>query len=536
MRFLPVGDDHFIVELEDLEKTLQLYNSLITKPLNGLGEMIPAARTLLIRFDPNISRQEDLINQISARNLEGKAQQHGKVIEIPVHYNGEDLNEVAEILGLSVEDVIRRHTQSDYIVAFTGFAPGFAYLVNGDPIFDLPRRKTPRTRIPAGSIGFAGRFSGIYPQASPGGWQLIGITDVPMFDLSRTPPALLQPGMHVHFRDAAKEKTTVPVQPHPIFQATGTAVFKVTAAPMPVFYQDNGRHNVASQGVCPSGALDQSSAHDANRLVGNETGETVLEINLGGFAFHVLERAVIALTGADSPITIKTANGKTIKGAYASALALEAGDEVSIGYAQKGARAYLGIRGGFDAENVLSSASTDTLSHLGPRQIIAGDTLYKKRQKPTASVMIETLPKKDLPQSGDTVTLDVVMGPRADWFTPEAIALFTSQLWHVSEQSNRVGARLEGATPLERSITNELPSEGTVTGALQVPPSGQPVLFLKDRPLTGGYPVIAVIASHHLDLAGQIPVGAKIRFRAIAPFHELQLKSAPAGHQKGTQK
>ena len=131
------------------------------------------------------------------------------------------------------------------------------------------------------------------------------------------------------------------------------------------------------------------------------------------------------------------------------------------------------------------------------------------------------LPPADLPTLEHEVVLDVVMGPRTDWFTPEAIARFAAQRWQVTPQSNRVGLRLAGEVPLDRAITGELPSEGTALGALQVPPSGQPVLFLADHPLTGGYPVIGCVAPYHLDRAGQIPVGAWLRFNPIQPFAEL---------------
>jgi allophanate hydrolase subunit 2 len=119
------------------------------------------------------------------------------------------------------------------------------------------------------------------------------------------------------------------------------------------------------------------------------------------------------------------------------------------------------------------------------------------------------------------VVLDVVMGPRTDWFTPEAVALFAQQVWTVTPQSNRVGLRLAGDTPLARQQTAELASEGTALGAIQVPASGQPVLFLADHPLTGGYPVIGCVAPHHLDRAGQIPIGARIQFNPIQPFAEI---------------
>jgi len=135
-----------------------------------------------------------------------------------------------------------------------------------------------------------------------------------------------------------------------------------------------------------------------------------------------------------------------------------------------------------------------------------------------AIVGLHELPPADLPALQQTVTLDVVMGPRTDWFTAEAVALLASQPWKVTPQSNRVGLRLAGEQPLVRANPAELPSEGTALGALQVPPSGQPVLFLADHPLTGGYPVIGAVATYHLDRAGQIPIGASVRFNPLHPF------------------
>ena len=126
-----------------------------------------------------------------------------------------------------------------------------------------------------------------------------------------------------------------------------------------------------------------------------------------------------------------------------------------------------------------------------------------------------------LPRSGETVTLDTILGPRSDWFTDKGLETLVSQSWQVTAESSRVGMRLSGSIPLERRDAAELASEGTALGAIQVPHSGQPVLFLADHPLTGGYPVIGVIAAHHLDLAGQLPIGANIRFNPIAPFDPL---------------
>lgn len=156
-----------------------------------------------------------------------------------------------------------------------------------------------------------------------------------------------------------------------------------------------------------------------------------------------------------------------------------------------------------------------------PPALAASDRLALRPVALGSIVGNAQLPPDDLPGTDRDVVLDVVPGPRTDWFTPDAVQLLASQRWRVTPQSNRVGLRLAGDEPLTRTITQELPSEGTVTGAIQVPASGQPVLFLADHPLTGGYPVIACVAPHHLDRAGQIPVSAWVRFNPIRPFEAI---------------
>ncbi|WP_062118676.1 urea amidolyase family protein [Aureimonas sp. AU40] len=529
MRILPVSLRVVLVELADLGETLALFASLQAEPLAGVDEVLPAARTLMIRFQPEILSPESLAEALRARDLAARPERGGALVEVPTVYDGEDLAEVAALTGLSVEEVIRRHAASEFTVAFSGFAPGFGYLVGGDETLHVPRRQSPRTRIPAGSVALAGPFSGVYPQPSPGGWQLIGTTPVPMWDLARTPPALFQPGDRVRFVPIApveaerlREEATAAV---PAAEAQARAGgLAVLAAPMPALFQDRGRFGETRQGVSASGALDGGAMRAANRLVGNRTDAPVLEITGGGFRLEARASAVVAIAGAPAPLSLTDAAGRNVPAETWRALALEPGDRLEIAAPKAGVRTYLALRGGFAVEPVLGSASTDTLAHVGPPVVTAGAVL---RADPVARAIVgAATPALEAPflcpTRGETVVLDVVMGPRTDWFTEEAIELLASQVFEVTPQSNRVGIRLEGAVPLsKREGMGELPSEGTATGAIQVPHSGQPVLFLADHPLTGGYPVIATVAEYHLDLAGQIPVHARIRFRPIRPFAEI---------------
>lgn len=540
MRFLPVNLDALMVELDDLPQTLALQASLRAEPIGGVEDIIPAARTLLVRFRPAAVTRQALIAAIGGRSLDAAIEPSGSLIEIPVRYDGEDLAEVAALLDISTEEVIRRHTGSEYMVAFTGFAPGFAYLSGGHPSFDLPRRATPRPRVPAGAVALAGRFSAVYPQASPGGWQIIGATDMPMWDLARERPALLQPGDRVRFVVLGKGKAPHP-QPRSPSRRGGHAaqspnsqaekgagieglssfpLFEILQASPQMLFQDLGRPGQARQGVSVSGAMDRAALRSANRLVGNASSLPGLEIAYGGLELKCLGDGVLAVAGAEGPLVLIAANGVNRALPRHTAIAFSAGDRLKFGEPSAGMRSYLAVRGGFAVAPVLGSAATDTLAKIGPAPPAVGDTLHAMTPPPGAVTTLPDLPPA-LPTLGEPVVLDVVMGPRTDWFSPEALDDFAGQAWSVTAQSNRIGIRLAGDRPLKRRPAQEgkeLPSEGTIQGSIQVPPSGQPVLFLADHPLTGGYPVIGAVAPHHLDRAGQIPIGAKIRFRPITQF------------------
>lgn len=532
MRFLPVNLNALLVELDNLEQTLALLASLKSEPIAGIEELVPAARTILIRWRPTACSMADLVREIGQRDVSARAQRGATLIEIPVHYTGEDLADVAQLLGITPEEVIRRHTGSEYTVAFTGFAPGFAYLSGGHPSFNVPRRSTPRTRIPAGAVGLAGTFSGVYPQASPGGWQIIGVTPTAMWDLAREVPALLQPGYRVKFIDIASissakntEATEVKSQKflaslasQSLTHVLGDAALEVQSPGLQTLFQDLGRSGQAGQGVSASGAMDQTALKVANRLVGNASDSAGLETAGGGLCLRSRGDTVVAVTGADVPLTVTSANGHRWQAARYQPLALADGDTLTMGQPQAGIRTYLAVRGGFSVQPVLGSGSTDTLAHIGPPPLAVGDMLAIRPVRHGAVVGLREEPPNDLPTTQQVVTLDVVLGPRTDWFTAESLERLHSQQWQVTPQSNRVGIRLLGEVALARAVPDELPSEGTAWGAIQVPPSGQPVLFLADHPLTGGYPVIGCVATYHLDRAGQIPIHAWVRFNPIRDF------------------
>jgi KipI family sensor histidine kinase inhibitor len=200
VRLRPAGERGLLVEVESLELVHRLHAALRALDPPGVVELVPAYRTLLVVADPErAGTLDELAARLPALELPPAEAVAGDPVEIPVRYDGQDLPEVAGLTGLGAEEVVRRHTAPEYTVAFLGFSPGFPYLVGLDPALEVPRRDTPRTSIPAGSVGLAGGQTGIYPSASPGGWQLIGRTEVTLFDPRRDPPALLAPGGRLRF-------------------------------------------------------------------------------------------------------------------------------------------------------------------------------------------------------------------------------------------------------------------------------------------------------------------------------------------------
>jgi KipI family sensor histidine kinase inhibitor len=199
MRLLPSGSTALLVELDGLDDVLALYAALSDAPPEGVVDVVPAARTVLLMIDPARTTLAAVADAVRRTAPRPGARTAGDAIELPVHYDGADLDELAGLLELTSEEVVARHTGAEWTVAFCGFSPGFGYLTQPGTEWNVPRRATPRTKVPPGAVALAGEFSGVYPRESPGGWQLIGRTDVDVFDLSRDPAALLRPGTRVRF-------------------------------------------------------------------------------------------------------------------------------------------------------------------------------------------------------------------------------------------------------------------------------------------------------------------------------------------------
>ncbi|WP_115788457.1 5-oxoprolinase/urea amidolyase family protein [Arthrobacter silvisoli] len=516
----PVGTRAVLAELDGMQDVLALQSLLAASPLPGQLDVLAAAETVMVVAE-SAAAARAIGSRLLGLELEGPVENDSALVVIDTVYDGEDLAEVAELTGLGVDGVIAAHTGQLWTVAFAGFAPGFAYMVGENQLLEVPRRPTPRTAVPAGSVALAGNYSAVYPRRSPGGWQLIGRTAARMWDLDRAQPALVRPGDRVRYR-AVRELVEVAQAPVSAAAEPSTGI-RIVASGALSLIQDLGRRGHGGLGVSAAGALDRASIRRANRLVGNASTAAAIETVNGGLAIQAVGDQVIAVAGAPSSLTITppsdafsddddcgpAGHPRTVE--MATPFALLDGETLTIGAPEAGFRSYLAVRGGAELPAVLGSRSTDTLSGIGPAPLAAGQLLAVGQDTASTAVGNPEL-QPDFPEPGSVTVLDIVPGPRDDWFDPAELESLCSQEWQVTPQSNRVGMRLAGE-PLKRSREGELPSEGTMAGAIQIPPAGLPVLFLADHPITGGYPVIAVVIDEHLDRAAQVPIGGSIRFR-----------------------
>lgn len=272
--------------------------------------------------------------------------------------------------------------------------------------------------------------------------------------------------------------------------------------------QDDGRPGLAAQGVGAAGAFDRRALHQARTLVGDASGTAVLEVLGGGLELRATSEHVVAVTGAVGPVLV---DGAPIE--HGRAVRLGAGQHLEVAPFGHGLRGYVAVAGGIDVPAVLGSRSADTLSRLGPPALAAGDEIAvgEPLQDPPDVGLVPSL------LTPGTTTVEVVLGPRDDWFTPDALAAFLGTGWVVSERSDRIGVRLDGPPPgragLERAVDGELPSEPCVRGSVQVTSAGLPVVLGPDHPVTGGYPVIGVVTGRGLDRLAQVRPGETVRFR-----------------------
>ena len=525
----PARIDQFDVTLN--ARAVRIAHAIRDRRIHGVRDVVSTFHSVAVFFDPLVADPDVIAASLENGDTGAQAEQPGKLVEVPVVYGGDagpDLGYVADRAGLSAEMVIQRHAAQLYRVFMLGFLPGFPYMAAVDTAIAAPRRPVPRTRVPAGSVGIAGRQTGVYPRESPGGWQIIGRTPLEMFDAERASPALISPGDTVRFvpvvaADVVSGSSRAGVEVRPKPDTTYAARYITVLRPgLLTTIQDSGRWGYQHLGVPVSGPMDPLAYRLANALLGNSPDAAVLEATVLGPELRFEDPARIAIAGADL--------NPTLDGLPLSATGTAecpAGSVLRFGDRRAGARAYVAVDGGIAVPPVLGSRSTHTMSGLGGmegRALRAGDRI--PLGAPLQSFVTER-PGRQY-HAGRDARLRVMKGPQFDDFHPSALDTLQRTCFTISPQSDRMGYRLAGGTLPEVERSGEMVSDAAVVGAVQVPPSGQPILLMADRQTTGGYPQIAVVITADLFRAGQLVPGDSVTFElctrldAIAALREQE--------------
>ena len=519
-RVREAGDAAILLELEPVvdvdvnARAIGIAATVRDARLPGVRDVVSTYRSVGVFFDPISTDATLIIHALRAAQHGVAVPPPARVVEVPVVYGGDtgpDLEAVAARAGMSKQEVIARHAAVTYRVFMLGFLPGFAYLGSVDPAIAAPRHATPRVRVPAGSVGIAGRQTGVYPRESPGGWQIIGRASIDVFDAARTPPALVQPGDQVRFVPRGADQVSVAGMGPTGGAAQEPGLFAgrqltVLQPGMLTTIQDAGRWGHQSLGVPVSGAMDAASYRLANLLVGNAAHAAALEATVVGPELRVDADAVIAVTGADLRVTI---GGEPLP--LNRGVRVAAGAVLGCGERRRGARAYIAVDGGIATPPVLGSRATHALSALGGvdgRALKAGDRIPLHAARGTVRTHTARAP---VAMGG--ARLRVLPGPHDDFFTPAAMDTLQHTRFTITAQSDRMGYRLAGRARIERGSDRDMISDVTFTGGIQVPPSGDPILLMADRQTTGGYPQIATVISADLPLAGQLAPGDWVEFQ-----------------------
>jgi KipI family sensor histidine kinase inhibitor len=523
MRFLAAGESALVVELgsaidpELNARVLALDRALLSAPFDGYLEAVPSYRSLLVFFDPERASADSVEEHVRRLGPEAARldQSHPRHLEVPTVYDGEDLEDVARRIGATAEEVVRLHSEREYLVYMVGFTPGFAYMGTTHERLFLPRRSSPRTRVPAGSVGIAMGQTGIYPSATPGGWNLLGRAEHRnLFDLTRDPPSYFLPGDRVRF---------VPVNSLPEWPSVDTSSPRPAASAIEVAdggllttVQDLGRVGYQRYGVPVAGAADGLALRAANRLVGNEPGAAGLECAVSGPSLVAREPMVAAVTGADLGAFVERSDLGRVAVPPWSSFFLRPGNVLRFEGRRSGARAYVAFAGGLDVPEVLGSRSTYLTAGFGGlegRRLRAGDRLGLLPAR-NAAVPGRKWPREGREEPTSETTIRLVLGPQDDYFTERGLATLSSAIYTVASASDRMGLRFEGPS-LEHRET-EFVSDGIMQGGIQVPPNGLPILMLADRATMGGYPKIATAALVDLSRLAQLLPGDRVRFRVVS--------------------
>ena len=519
------GDSGLLLEFDAVvdpavnARAIAAARALHAAAIPGVRDVVPTFRSVAVHFDPlrtDADALHDAVRRAAAAPVDAVK---GRRIEVPVEYGGEagpDLDAVAESCGLTRDDVVARHRDRDYRVFMLGFLPGFPYLGIVDERIAVARRPTPRVHVPAGSVGIAGRQTGIYPIDSPGGWQIIGRTSMRLFDADRTPAALMAPGDEVRFVVRRDASGAAPLQSNAARSTLREGGIRRVTVLRPGLFttvQDRGRWGHQSTGVPVCGAMDAFAHRLANLLVGNPPDAATLEATVVGPELRLEQAATVAVAGADLEPSV---DGAPLP--RDTAVRCASGGVLRFGARRNGARAYIAFDGGIDTAPVLGSRSSHVPSRMGGidgRALRGGDVLPLGAGTAPASRVPARLRATRGGLEQNTLggaRVRFIPGPQEHWFTDEAIDALSRTRFTIAPQSDRTGYRLHGGRAIARASDDLMISDATFPGAIQVPSSGDPILLMADRQTTGGYPQIGIVIAADLSRAAQLAPGDWVEF------------------------
>ncbi len=487
------------ISLEVGKRVWAAVRAIGADPPDWLTDWIPGYNRIYLEFNLDKTGCRRVLNWARRRLADAGGADEGPLVEVPVAYGGLDLPDVAARTGMSESEVVRLHSSATYHVYAVGFTPGFPFMAEVPEPLRLPRRATPRLRVPHLSVGVAGIQSGIYPQESPGGWNLLGRALVRVYDPHRSEPFLLAPGDRVKMVPTSGE---VPPPPErlELLSADGPPVLRVSEAGLLTLLVDGGRYRQGRYGLARSGPLDGRSFALANRLLGNPADAPALELNGLPPVLEAMREVTVAVAGYGP-----SSDGRP----QASSFTLRAGEVLRL-RPGRWARSYLAIPGGFAAASFAGSVSPD-LKGVISRPLSGGDVL---RARQADLVRLERQwPLPPVSREG-RVRLRLLPGPQA---STEAMEALTAASFKV-EKADRMGLRLSGGVP-----GGEVTSEAAPIGAVQVPPGGAPLLLLADRGTVGGYAKPAIVHPDDLWKAGQLREGSEVEFVAATDSRVLCL-------------
>ncbi len=474
-----------------------LSNTLLANLIEGITDIIPSYTTLYLEYNCNLleeKRVRSWLTQCQNNLIEDFA---GQDVEVPVVYNGQDLQAIAHETSLSVEEVIKMHSQADYQVYALGFSAGFPFLGEVPSAIRVPRLDNPRTAIPTHSVAMAGLQTGIYPTSTPGGWRVLGHSLLKLYDPLRENPFLVAPGDRVKFVPSEGELPDEPEVLELLPKGPKHPLLRVIKAGLLDLVMDEGRFLQGRFGLSRSGALDTNVAQIGNRLLGNAPFAPLLEMHYQGPELEVLDSGTLAFSGYSLSPQL---NGKSIPSF--TSFSVKQGDIITFEPTNEGSTAYLALAGGIESKRFIGSASADLKNKLG-QALSAGDVLGVEEIKtPIAGRSFE--PYRPF---RNNVTLRI---SATEQVTSETLEILCSKTFIV-EQADRIGVRFAG----EKIEGGEIISEAMPLGAIQITPSGQPFLLLNDRGTIGGYSKPALVVPQDLPKAVQLRPNDLVRFRLL---------------------